>query len=540
MALPRWVEMYTNPSGVGLSSYLNAGHNLDYMYGRGTPAALRGATPPSIPISLGSSECNLMITMNDGTQASSKIFTLASGNNLDPRVIARDITDRMHREYPVNSSIWTNAYCLWWYNAFELRSGICGHNASATVNYTDGSAATKLGFTHEVSAYGSDNDRLYGGGIAAGNKTANTYSGSLTISGTSFADSWDEYTFTAINSDAGTGQGTASIVTHASGTYPGTVTLGGIYNYTDGTTYHVQVTVSGSASYMNGVKGAVPRLTWYGDTGDTTMSGGYIELLYPNHPYPLGNKGLWIKFSDAPFSYPGDFWQIAASGIVTPVGYDYQWGSAMRKIIWSSVKGDVQWTPQSTATFGNYFQVGRKGIYVSANQDYNVAPGDTFRVRVPGPVPYSYDITSINLGNITVTTASRVFCIRFDLYGGATELTNVKFSLLNDGGMGYHDGTNTYFPWGTVGGGNPSVNTNYDVGWWSQVNVQDLVPPKPSYLSAIDQNLTVVSTADDSKDIGIAPYDALISDYIFCAVRLGADESGQKTVIYRCYYDYTE
>jgi hypothetical protein len=543
MALPRWIEMYTNSSGVGLSSYLNAGHTHDYMYGRGTPAALRGDTPTNIPISLTSSEADLMITMNDGSSASSKTFTLASGNNLDPRVIARDITDKMHREYPVNHPIWTQAYCLWWYNAFEIRSGICGHNASVAVDYTANSAASKLGFTHGVTAYGSDNDRLYGGGVAAGNKTTNTWSGSITVSGTSFAGSWDEYTIVAVNSDAGEGQGTAAITTHASGTYPGTVTLGGVYNYTDGSTYHIQVTVSGSASYMNGVKDAVPRMTWYGTGGDTTMSGvdsGYIELLYPNHPYPLGNKGLWVKFSNAPFSYPGDSWQISASGIVTPEGYDYQWGSAMRKVIWSSIKGDTQWTQQSTATFGNYFRVGRKGIFMTANQDYNVAPGDTIRIRMPGPIPYRYDVTSVNLGNITVTTSSRVFCMRFDLYGGATELTNVKFSLLNNGGMGYHDGVNTAFRWGTVGPGQKATSTDYDVEWWNQVVTQDLVTPKPSYLYAIDSNLTVVSTADDSKTIGIDPFDALISDYIFCAIQLGADESGQKTVIYRCYYDYTE
>jgi hypothetical protein len=478
--------------------------------------------------------------MNDGSQAHSKIFTLTSGNNLDPRVLARDITDKMHREYPVNSPIWTSAYCDWYAGAFELRGGICGYNTSVSVDITDSSAATKLGFTHGVAAYGSDNNRFYSGGVSAGNKTTNTWSGSISVSGTSFAGSWDEYTIVAINSDGGANQGTASIITHASGTYPGTVTLGGIYNYSDDSVYHLVVTVSGSASYMNGVKGAVPQMSWYGAGGDTTMSGGALELLYPNRPYSLGNKGLWVKFSNAPFSYPGDAWLISASGILAPEGFNYGWGSALRKVIWSSRKGDVQWTQQSTSSYGSYFPIGRKGIYIAANQNYAVAPGDTLRVRLPGPVPYRYDITSINLGNITVTTSSRVFCVRFDLVGGAVELTNVKYGLLNDGGMGYHDGINTAFRYGTVGPGQKAVNTNYDVEWWNQVNVQDLVPPKTSYMYAIDANLTNVSTADDSKTIGIDPYDSLISDYIFCAIQLGADESGQKTVVYRCYYDYTE
>lgn len=541
MAIPRWVEMYTNSSGVGLSSYLNAGHTHDYMYGRGTPAVLQASAPSEIPMTITSSNSELMVTMNDGLSASSKTFTLASGVNLDPRMIARDITDKMHREYPVNHPIWTQAYCLWWGNNFELRSGIAGMNASTKVEYVANSAAATLGFTHGVTAYGSDNNRLYNGEISAGNKTTNTWSGSVTLSGTSFAPAWDEYTVTAINSDAGAGQGSASIITHASGTYPGTVTLGGIYNFTTGTTYHLSVSVSGSASYMNGVKDACPVMDWYADPGggDTTSSGS-IQLLYPNYPYPLGNKGLWIKFSNAPFSYPGDAWQIQASGIVTPVGFDYQWGSAMRKVIWSSIKGDVEWDYQNTAPYNSYFRVGRKGIYVSANQDYNVAPGDTLRFRVSGPVPYRYDITSINLGNITVTTSSRVFAVRFDLIGGAVELTNVRFSLLDNGGMGYHDGVNTAFRYGTVGAGQPAVNTDYDVGWWNQVNVQDLVTPKPDYLYAIDENLTEVSTADDSKVVGIDPFDSLVSDYIFAAIMLGADESGQKTVVYRCYFDYTE
>jgi hypothetical protein len=479
--------------------------------------------------------------MNDGLSASSKTFTLSSGINLDPRVIARDITDKMHREYPVNHPIWTQAYCLWWGNNFELRTGIAGLNASTKVEYCANSAAETLGFTHGTTVYGSDNNRLYNGGIAAGNKTTNTWSGSVTVSGTSFAAAWDEYTVVAINSDAGDGQGSASIITHASGTYPGTVTLGGIYNYTDGTTYHLSVSVSGSASYMNGILDACPVMDWYSDpaSGDTTSSGS-IQLLYPNYPYPLGNKGLWVKFSNAPFSYPGDAWMIQASGIVAPEGYDYQWGSAMRKVIWSSVRGDTQWDYQDTAVYGEYFAVGRKGIYVSANQDYNVAPGDTLRFRVSGPVPYRYDITSINLGNITVTTSSRVFCVRFDLIGGAVELTNVRYSLLDDGGMGYHDGVNTAFRFGTVGAGQKAVNQSYDVEWWNQVNVQDLVTPKPDYLYAIDENLTEVSTADDSKVIGIDPFESLISDYVFCSIMLGADESGQKTVVYRCYFDYTE
>jgi hypothetical protein len=542
MAIPRWTEMFTNSSGVGLSSYLNAGHAQNNMYGRGTPAVLTGTMPAEIPITITSSNSDLAIVMGDGLETNSKTITLSSGINLDPRVIARDITDKMHREYPVNTPLWTQAYCLWWRNNFEIRTGIAGLEASIRLNTCSNNAADTLGLPVSAEAiHGSNNNRLYDGGIAAGNKTTNTWSGTVTVDGTSFAGSWDEYTVVAINSDAGLGQGSASIITHASGTYPGVVTLGGVYNYTLGSTYHVSVTVSGSASYMNGVKDACPVLDWYSDpaSGDTTSSGS-IQLLYPNYPYPLGNKGLWVKFSNAPFSYPGDAWMIQASGIVAPEGYDYQWGSAMRKIIWSSIRGDVEWAYQDTATYGDSFRVGRKGIYVTADQNYSVAPGDVLRIRVPGPVPYLFDITSINLGNITVTTSSRVFAVRFDLIGGAIELTNVRFSLLDNGGMAYHDGVNTAVRFGTVGPGQKAVNQDYDVEWWNEVVVQDLVPTKPDYLYAIDANLTEVTTADDSKVIGIDPFESLISDYIYCSVMLGADESGQKTMVYRCYFDYTE
>jgi hypothetical protein len=542
MAQPRWTEMVTNPSGLILASSQNMAHTTPGNYGRGTTGTLQGAAPPTVPITLTSSTCDLLITMNDGATTTSKTFTLASGVNLDPRVIARDITDKMHKEYPVNSPVWTAAICHWWKSGFLLLNGICGSNSMVRVDYTANSAAGALGFTHGVAGYGSENNILPDGGLATGNKVTNTWSGSMSSSGTLFNGSCDIYTITAVNSDSGEGQGTASVLTHASGSYAGTVSLGGIYNYSDNTIYHMVVTVTGSASYMSGVTGNVPVMTWWGEGGDTTCSGA-IELLYPNYPYPLGNKGLWVKFSNYPFSYPSDAWAISASGINYAGGsYNYQWGGAFRKIIWSSLKGDVQWTQQSTATFGNYFPVGRKGIYLSANQDYNVAPGDTIRVRIPGPVPYNFDITSINLGNITVTTSSRVFCVRFDLIGGAIELTNIKFSLLNDGGMAYHDGSNTYFPWGTVGPGQKAVSYggSYDVEWWSNVNVQDLIPPKPGYMYAIDSNLVPVSTADDSKVIGVDPFDGLISDYIFCAVHLGADESGAKTAVYRCYFDYTE
>ena len=106
--------------------------------------------------------------------------------------------------------------------------------------------------------------------------------------------------------------------------------------------------------------------------------------------------------------------------------------------------------------------------------------------------------------------------------------------------MGYHDGVNTSFRFGTVGRGQYATTTNYDVEWRNDVQVTDLVPPKPEYLHTIVANLTEVSTADDSQTIGIDEFDGVISDYIFNAIQLGADESGQKTVVYRCYYDYTE
>lgn len=545
-AMARFVEYNPTSSGMDIG-YPNVYATNPSCYGRGIPAWVRGYTPSAIPINIDSSNNTLRLRIYNGSTSAAKDFILASGISLDPRMISRDITDKMHQQPPVNSPEWTCAYCFWNYNGFEIRSGCAGASGWIQIEDPPGgnSAADTLGFTSDkrnVQFSGQDDDRLYrdvDGTIYTGakNKITNTYSGSTSSSGTSWAGGFDEYVIVAVDS---TGGGGATIQSHDSGAYPGTITIGGIYNHSTSTTYKINVSISGSTSYMNGTLGNVPAMTWSGAGGDiTSTSSNPIQLLWPNYPYKLGNQGLWIKFSNAPFSYPGDSWTIVASGIPY-TSNDWQFGQLGRYVIWSSLRGDTQWTPQPTSS--DYFQIGTKGLFIKPDYSYPVACGDTFRVRLPGPVPYQYDISSINLGNITVSTSSRIFCVSFQLIGGAVELTNVKFGLLSDGGMAWHypDGSKTAFRWGTVGPGQSASSQGYNIEWRNGVNVSDLIPPKPGYLYAIDQNLLVVATADDSKTIGVSPMESLMSDYIFNAITLAAEESGAKTITYRCYFDYTE
>jgi hypothetical protein len=124
------------------------------------------------------------------------------------------------------------------------------------------------------------------------------------------------------------------------------------------------------------------------------------------------------------------------------------------------------------------------------------------------------------------------------LLGGAVELTNVKYGLLDDGGMSQHNGVDTYFSWGTTGPGQEAVDGDLHWQWRNGVDKTDLTQSR-SYIYAYDKDLQEVSTADDSKTIGVSSFDGLQSDFIWNAIRLGADESSAKTIAYRCYFDYS-
>ena len=543
-AITMWNRMTVTSSGIGLDEIYNAAHCTSNYYGGGRPAAIRGNLPPSVPITIDSSNCNLRVWMNGDGGSSVKIMTLYSGTNLDCRMLAKYITDQMHASPPGgDTGQWEDAYCILRKNGFELRSGIAGTNSQIKVENTTNSAAATLGFSEGVTFNGSELGRLYDGEYSCQGRLTNVYNGSISVSGIYTGGGFDEYMIVAVE-DSLKGGG-ATVISHPSGTFAGSVTLGGVYAYHRDAVLHLIVTATGGSAYMNGVKDTCPEIHWYmtvptasGTDEDPTfisMSGTH-KLLYPDYPMDISGKGLWVRFSNHPFDTT-DAWTIECSGIAK--GSNYTAGQSERKIIWSSLRGDTQWEPQDTATFGSFIEVGNYGIHMAFNQNYPIESGDVFKIRVPGPQVYGWDITSINLGNITVSTTSAVFCTTFNLVGGAVELTNVKFGLLDDGGMSQHNGTDTYFSWGTAGAGQEAVDGSLHWQWRNGVDATDLVPTKPPYLYAIDKDLQEVATADDSKTIGVNSFEGLQSDFIWDAIRLGADESGPKTITYRCYFDYS-
>ena len=170
--------------------------------------------------------------------------------------------------------------------------------------------------------------------------------------------------------------------------------------------------------------------------------------------------------------------------------------------------------------------------------------GDTFYVICRGPNPTNYGITSLNYGNVTVSTESSVKSALFEITAGATVLSTVKFGLQNHGTFSHHDEGNsdTYFRFGTVGPANAAGNSPIDgIEWWPNVAATDIDSDvAPSYLYSTEDNLPVVATADASEDVGNYSLRGMTGDPVWLNIRLGASETGaNSTINYRLYFDYS-
>ncbi|KKN03878.1 hypothetical protein LCGC14_1103290, partial [marine sediment metagenome] len=104
--------------------------------------------------------------------------------------------------------------------------------------------------------------------------------------------------------------------------------------------------------------------------------------------------------------------------------------------------------------------------------------------------------------------------------------------------------------YGTAGGGNASAGSG------SQANDQLEFPvdavglgrivatdidsdTPPSFLFATQEDLAVVSSADDAETVGNY-LEAVVSDFIWLAIRLGANETGaNSTINYRMFFDFS-
>jgi hypothetical protein len=200
--------------------------------------------------------------------------------------------------------------------------------------------------------------------------------------------------------------------------------------------------------------------------------------------------------------------------------------------------------PQATSQTPVAF--GTQGLSVAWTATDNVDAGDRWIVFARSIAPISGDagITTVNFGNVTVSTDSAVKVVQFEIMSGAVIMDSLKFGLNNDGGFQHHNAgdNDTFVHFATVGAANTDDSGNE---WNTGVTSTNLSPSPdkdggttgtPENLWSAVKNLSVVSSADDSEPVGNA---GLSSDYIFLGIKLGASETSANTVTYRIFYDFS-
>ena len=463
--------------------------------------------------SIGSANSKLSISIDEISDE----ITLTSGTELDARFVARDITEKMHALKPTEDS-WKHATCEWANNRFFIYSGNLGTNSKVTVSSGTGSAITTLGFASNVHADGAVSLRA----------VANTYNGGITASGT-WEGMFDEI-YTIIISE----KNTIISSNHDAGTYAGTFTTGGQLNAIADDTYTITIDTTGGSTVGGGI-GGVPKFGWTSTGADNSSAD--VEILYSDHWYNVGVKGLKVKWTDSVFS--SDVWSVVCEKPDYAYGTTLLGGVGDATYVWTSNRGDECGSSiLTTQQTGN--RIGSRGLIVDFTGTGNLKAGDEFRVVCTAPQPSTYDINSLNYGNVTVSTESPVKCVLFEIISGAIMMNAVKFGLQNHGTFTYHGTGETAFRYGTVGAGWPAGDSPTEgLEWRENVVPVDLSGTTPTFLSETIDNLPVVTSADDSR--AVKNYQGgLVSDFIFLCIRLGSDETGSNSGInFRVFFDYS-
>jgi len=461
---------------------------------------------------------------------SAPYITLYSGSNLDARFVARDITEKI-RALGKGTEDYDKAICKWendgdYGNRLAIYPGELGSGSQVTV------ATSGTNSAHSILGWSTKDES---GGTAG----SYTFAGDVTVSGTYYGLLAEVYKIVISNdSDATRGIGTAS--KGGGNSYAGTLTTGGVFNYASDIQYVISIDVTNGTT-MGAGTGNVPTMSWT-STGSADDSAVSTELLYPNTWYKVGSNGLMIKLTDAVFNTASPAWTIQCykpdfaqgSNASAPVG--------TAEYVYSSDRGDMSSSPTTTVS-GSFTQLGSRGATIRFNPSGsdNLAAGDEFYVICAGPDPAGYNITSLNYGNVTVSTESSVRSVMFEIESGAVQMSTVKFGLQSHGTFAHHNAGNadTYFRFGTVGVGNKAgVVPNDGIEWYPDIAATDLdSDTPPTYLYATEDNLPVVSTADDSESVGST---GLVADPMWLNIRLGAAETGANSAInYRTYFDYS-
>lgn len=522
-----------------------------YATGTSTEATAKGTRGYSRGTGLSTGDDSFSIVLNSNDQLAVNIngvgpftITLASGTDLDPRFVARDIAYKLHSAS--SNEAFTFSQCEFRNggggpnsrNSFIIHSGRLGNNGGANdVNVTSpGSrdARTTLGFDTVSEAAGVNFATDFPG---------SSYTGALTVSG-SYSGQFDDF-YTIVISD---GELVGNATAGGGNTYAGTVTTDGIYLGTANDTYTITIDTT-NGSTMGAGSGNVPSFT-VTDTPGTDDNANAIELLYADHFYDVGQLGVRVKFSDAVFGN-GDTFTIAAFA-ASGTGYPKAVGAA--KYIFTSALGDSSKAHSTgaitTSTAGT--QLGTRGVTLAFSNSGSLSLRERFHVICRGPQPTNTNVTQLNFGNVTVSTNSPVKVVWFELISGAVSMSTVKFSLQSDGSFQHHDEGNadTEFHFGTCGAGNdapgagPTSNSQVefptDSSGLGRVLATDIdSDTAPSYLFATKADLAVVNSADNAESIGNFQ-GAVVSDFIFLAIKLGANETGaNSTINYRMFFDFS-
>ncbi len=527
-----------------------------FATGSSTEAVAQGTRGFSRGTSLGAGDDSFTITLNSNDQLAVNInsvgpetITLASGTDLDPRFVARDIAFKLHSAnaddaFKFAQCDWSNGTSVTTNpgpnaeNAFIIYSGKLANNGGNNdVNVTDPGggrdARSTLGWSTLDERAGVDFATDFGSG----------YTGVAAVSG-SFGGQFDDF-YTALISD---GELVANAVADGGNTYTGTATTDGMYIGAADDTYTVTIDTTNGSTMGAGSTNVPTFQVTDAPGGDDNSSA--IELLYPDHLYEVGDLGVRIKFSDAVFGN-GDIFTINA---FTASGTGYPKAVAAAKYIFSSTRGDSSKVLGIGATTTQVVgtQLGSVGVTLQWSDSGVLDLGERFNVTCRGPQPTDSNVTQLNFGNVTVSTNSPVKVVWFELISGAVSMSTVKFSLQSDGSFAHHDqgDTDTEFHYGTSGadndapGGGPTSNSQVEfavdsngVGAILATDIDSDSPP--SNLFATKADLAVVNSADNAETVGNFQ-GAVVSDFMFLAVKLGANETGaNSTINYRMFFDFS-
>jgi len=513
-ATTRWVQYAVTAAG-------SAGDG-DGQECKGTRGSVLATASVGDSFSIAAGNNRLYITL-DGT--SGPYITLTSGTSLDPRFVARDVTEKLH-SLGKSDDAFDRAQCVWENNALKLYSGTLGTGSSATVSSGTNTAHITLGFGTNTAV----------GGAAS----TNSYTDGVSVSGT-YNGLFDEMYRIVLNKEVSI----QTPVKNGSNSYTGTITAGGSWSSTSAaTTYSIDIDCTNGTT-MGAGTGNVPTMDWSTTGGESDDNAGDpVELLYPDYWYQVGTLGLMVKFTDAVFNTIAAAWTITCNQVQYVEGSNPQAAAGTAKYIWGSSRGDDA-TVAVTTSESSYTQLGTRGLSIQfTGSGTNFSAGDEFYVIATPPQPSSYDISNINYGNVTVSTDSSVVPVVFEIMSGAVEMSTVKFGLQSHGSFSHHNENNsdTEFHFGTVGpGNNAGTGTTDGLEWRTSVTASDISSDTPpSYLYATEDNLSVVTDADSSESVGSSPYMGMVADPIFLGIKLGASEVGANSSInYRIYFDYS-